>query len=152
MRIETPFGPAWASVNDTGELTAFGFGEPKKNGPGENPEVARQLGEYFAGSRQVFDLPLAPGGSSFQQHVWVELRRIGYGETITYAELAKRVGHPGAARAVGRANATNPIALVIPCHRVIGSNGKLTGYAYGTELKQRLLNWERRGLALFAAA
>ncbi len=146
MRIETPFGPAWASVNDDGKLTAFGFGEPKQNGAGENPEVARQSAEYFAGTRQVFELPLAPEGTSFQQQVWTELRRIGYGETITYAELAKRVGRPGAARAVGRANATNPIALVIPCHRVIGSNGELTGYAYGTGLKERLLNWERRGL------
>jgi methylated-DNA-[protein]-cysteine S-methyltransferase len=145
MHIETPFGPAWASVNGAGELTAFGFGEPKQNGGGENPEIARQAREYFAGTRQVFDLPLAPEGSGFQQQVWAELRRIGYGETITYAELARRVGHPGAARAVGRANATNPIALVIPCHRVIGSNGKLTGYAYGTALKEQLLNWERRG-------
>lgn len=143
MRIETPFGPAWAAVNAAGELTAFGFGEPKQNGGGENAEVARQAREYFAGTRQTFDLPLAPEGSAFQQQVWAELRRIGYGETISYAELAKRVGHPGAARAVGRANATNPIALVIPCHRVIGSNGKLTGYAYGTELKEQLLNWER---------
>jgi methylated-DNA-[protein]-cysteine S-methyltransferase len=144
MHIETPFGPAWASVNGAGELTAFGFGEPTKKGSGENPEVARQLAEYFAGTRQVFDLALAPEGSAFQRQVWEELKRIGYGETITYAELAKRVGHPGAARAVGRANATNPIALVIPCHRVIGRNGKLTGYAYGIALKEQLLNWERR--------
>src|SRR5438874_2089408 len=146
MHIETPFGPAWASVNGAGELTAFGFGEPTNNGSGENPEVARQLAEYFAGTRQAFDLALRPVGSAFQQQVWEELRRIGYGETITYAELAKRVGHPRAARAVGRANATNPIALVIPCHRVIGTNGKLTGYAYGTALKEQLLNWERRVL------
>jgi methylated-DNA-[protein]-cysteine S-methyltransferase len=143
MQIETPFGPAWAAVNAKGELTAFGFGPPKQNGGGENPEVARQAKEYFEGTRQHFDLPLAPEGSPFQQQVWAELRRIGYGETISYAELARRIGHPGAARAVGRANATNPIALVIPCHRVIGSNGKLTGYAYGTELKEQLLNWER---------
>jgi methylated-DNA-[protein]-cysteine S-methyltransferase len=144
MHLETPFGQAWASLNSVGEVTALGFGEAKHNGGGENPEVARQLAEYFSGQRQVFDLPLSPGGSGFQQQVWTELRRIGYGETITYAELARRVGHPGAARAVGRANATNPIALVIPCHRVIGSNGKLTGYAYGTGLKEQLLNWERR--------
>jgi methylated-DNA-[protein]-cysteine S-methyltransferase len=147
MRIETPFGPAWAAVNAAGELTAFGFGEPKQNGGGENPAIARQTAEYFAGTRQVFDLPLAPQGSTFQHQVWAELRRIAYGETITYAELARRIGHPGAARAVGRANATNPIALVIPCHRVIGANGKLTGYAYGTKLKEQLLNWERRSLA-----
>lgn len=143
MRIETPFGPAWASVNDAGELTKFGFGEPKQNGGGDYPEVTRQTEEYFAGTRQVFNLPLAPQGSTFQRQVWAELRRIAYGETITYAELARRIGHPCAARAVGRANATNPIALVIPCHRVIGSNGKLTGYAYGTKLKEQLLNWER---------
>jgi methylated-DNA-[protein]-cysteine S-methyltransferase len=144
MLIETPFGPAWASVNDLGQLTAFGFGEPKQNGGSGNPEVVRQAAEYFAGTRQIFDLPLAPAGSAFQQRVWEELKRIAYGETITYAELARRAGYAGAARAVGRANATNPIALVIPCHRVIGSDGKLTGYAYGTGLKEQLLNWERR--------
>src|SRR5947208_8787256 len=123
MRIETPFGPAWAAVDKEGALTAFGFGEPKQE-TGFSPEVAQQIEEYFAGSRTHFDLPLAPKGSEFQKQVWTELVRIPAGESISYAELARRVGKPGAARAVGRANATNPIALIVPCHRVIGSTGK----------------------------
>jgi len=142
MKIETPFGPAWASVNEAGALTGFGFGEPK-NETGFSAETARQISEYFAGSRTHFDLPLAPRGSEFQKRVWDELMKIPIGESISYAELARRVGRPGAARAVGRANATNPIALIVPCHRVIGSSGKFTGYAYGVELKQKLLAWER---------
>jgi methylated-DNA-[protein]-cysteine S-methyltransferase len=143
MKIDTPFGPAWARVSDNGALTAFGFGESDQDGDANNPEVARQLGEYFAGTRQSFELPLAAEGSDFQKKVWEELVRIPFGETITYAELAARVGRPGAARATGRANATNRIALIVPCHRVIGSDGKLTGYAFGTELKQKLIAWER---------
>jgi methylated-DNA-[protein]-cysteine S-methyltransferase len=141
MKLETPFGPAWARA-ENGALTSFGFGESEQNEP-VNAEFERQIREYFAGSRQAFDLPLAPAGGEFQKRVWAELLRIPFGETITYAELARRVGHPGAARAVGRANATNPIALIVPCHRVIGSNGKLTGYAYGVDLKGKLLAWEQ---------
>lgn len=141
MRLETPFGPAWARA-EHGALTAFGFGASEQSEP-VSAEFERQICEYFEGSRQVFDLPLAPAGGEFQKRVWAELVRIPFGETITYAELARRVGHPGAARAVGRANATNPIALIVPCHRVIGSNGKLTGYAYGVEIKEKLLAWEQ---------
>jgi methylated-DNA-[protein]-cysteine S-methyltransferase len=141
MKLETPFGPAWAT-SENGALTAFGFGESEQNEP-VSAACERQIQEYFEGSRQAFDLPLAPPGSDFQKRVWAELLRIPFGETITYMELARRVGHPGAARAVGRANATNPIALIVPCHRVIGSNGKLTGYAYGIEIKEKLLAWER---------
>ena len=141
MKLETPFGPAWAT-SENGALTSFGFGESDRNEP-VSAACERQIREYFNGSRQVFDLELAPPGSEFQKRVWAELGRIPFGETITYAELARRVGHPGAARAVGRANATNPIALIVPCHRVIGSNGKLTGYAYGVEIKEKLLAWER---------
>jgi methylated-DNA-[protein]-cysteine S-methyltransferase len=147
MRFETPFGPAWGLVNDAGALTAFGFGEPKEDGGNLDRDagaaVGQQLAEFFAGQRMKFELPLAPEGSAFQKQVWAELMRIPLGESISYAELARRVGRPGAARAVGRANATNPIALVVPCHRVIGSGGKLTGYAYGVDLKERLLEWER---------
>lgn len=105
--------------------------------------MVAQLAEYFAGARREFDLPLAPRGTAFQQRVWEELRRIPYGETISYAELARRVGRPGASRAVGRANATNPIAVIVPCHRVIGSDGALTGYAGGEPLKRALLELER---------
>jgi methylated-DNA-[protein]-cysteine S-methyltransferase len=104
--------------------------------------VTAQLEEYFAGRRQDFDLPLAPRGSEFQRRVWEELSRIPYGVTISYAELAARVGRPGAARAVGRANGTNPIPVVIPCHRVIGADGSLTGYGGGMPLKRALLALE----------
>jgi methylated-DNA-[protein]-cysteine S-methyltransferase len=86
---------------------------------------------------------MSPAGTEFQKRVWAELVRIPYGETVSYAELAKRVGSPGGARAVGRANATNPIAIIVPCHRVIGADGSLTGYAYGEEMKRSLLDLER---------
>jgi methylated-DNA-[protein]-cysteine S-methyltransferase len=143
MRFETQFGPAWAAVNENGAVTAFGFGAGNGDGA-RDAEVARQIEHFFAGKRRAFDLPLAPEGSEFQKRVWSELVRIPFGETISYGELARRVGRPGAARAVGRANATNPIALIVPCHRVIGSNGKLTGYAGGIDLKEKLLAWERK--------
>ncbi len=142
MQFETPFGPAWASVDAHGAVTAFGFGAGEGNG-GSNPEVARQLGEFFAGKRRTFDFPLAAKGTAFQKRVWAELIEIPFGETISYGDLARRIGNPSASRAVGRANATNPIALIVPCHRVIGSGGKLTGYAGGLELKEKLLDWER---------
>ena len=147
MTIETQFGPIQAAFNAEGALTELKFGP--KNGDGgygngaANPVVARQLDEFFAGRRKTFDLPMAPHGTDFQKQVWAELVRIPYGETISYAELAKRMGRDGAARAVGRANATNPIAIVVPCHRVIGADGSLTGYAYGVELKRGLLDFER---------
>jgi len=141
MRFETPFGPAWASVDENGAVSVFNFGDG--GGGGFNPEVAKQVDEFFAGKRQAFDFPLAPKGSPFQKRVWAELVRIPFGETISYGELARRIGNPAASRAVGRANATNPIALIVPCHRVIGTNGKLTGYAGGIELKDKLLVWER---------
>ena len=145
MRFETPFGPARVSVDANGAVTVFSFGGGDNGdaGGGFNPEVARQVDEFFAGKRQAFDFPLAPKGSEFQKRVWAELVRIPFGETISYGELARRIGNPAASRAVGRANATNPIAVIVPCHRVIGTNGKLTGYAGGIELKDKLLAWER---------
>ena len=143
MTIETPFGPVQAVVNDDGALTELKFGASRTNGASANPVIRQQLDEFFAGKRTTFDLPMAPAGTDFQKRVWAELTRIPYGETISYAELAKRVGSEGAARAVGRANATNPIAVVVPCHRVIGADGSLTGYAYGVELKRSLLDFER---------
>lgn len=142
MILETRFGLAWAAIDPDGGLSAFGFGEPNGRARGHSAKVARQVAEYCAGTRTEFDLPLTPAGTPFQKLVWAELCRIPFGATITHAELAGRVGRPGAARAVGRANATNPIALIIPCHRVIGSSGALTGYAYGIPLKQSLLEWE----------
>ena len=104
--------------------------------------VREQLDEYFGGRRQDFDLPLQLIGTSFQQRVWKQLAAIPFGRTITYAELARRVGSPSASRAVGNANGRNPISIIIPCHRVVGTDGKLTGYAGGIAKKQWLLAWE----------
>ncbi len=111
-------------------------------------DVGTQLMEYFDGRRRQFDLPLAPNGTPFQQRVWKALLDIPYGETISYGELAARIGRRSASRAVGLANGSNPLPIVIPCHRVIGSNGKLTGYGGGLAIKERLLALERgtRGL------
>jgi methylated-DNA-[protein]-cysteine S-methyltransferase len=103
----------------------------------------RQLVEYFAGERTAFDLPLAPAGTPFRQRVWDELQRIGYGQTISYAELAARIGRPTAIRAAGAANGANPVSIVIPCHRVVGSSGALTGYSGGLEAKRFLIELER---------
>jgi len=106
------------------------------------PEAVRQLEEYFAGSRRVFDLPLRPQGTAFQRRVWDALAEIPYGGTSSYGELARRIDNPGAARAVGLANNRNPISIVVPCHRVIGADGSLTGYGGGLERKRWLLAHE----------
>ena len=119
------------------------FGRPD---PGDSvvlKEAERQLGEYFAGERSAFELPLAPVGTPFQRRVWDALREIPYGETVSYGELARRIGQPTASRAVGLANGKNPISIVVPCHRVIGSSGKLIGYGGGLERKHTLLELER---------
>jgi methylated-DNA-[protein]-cysteine S-methyltransferase len=110
--------------------------------------VRRQLDAYFAGRLRVFELPLAPQGTEFQRTVWDALLRIPYGETTSYGALARSLGKPEASRAVGLANGRNPIPIVIPCHRVIGSGGSLTGYGGGLDLKRRLLALER-GPGLF---
>lgn len=102
-----------------------------------------QLGEYFAGDRLTFDLPTQAVGTAFQLDVWAQLAMIPYGETITYAELALRIGNPKAVRAVGLANGRNPLSIVVPCHRVVGSNGSLTGFGGGIERKRYLLALER---------
>ena len=106
-------------------------------------ECKNQLKEYFAGERKEFDLPLAPRGTEFQQKVWKALMEIPSGETRTYGEIAAAIGNPKAARAVGMANNKNPIGIIIPCHRVVGANGKLVGYAGGMEKKEFLLELER---------
>ena len=106
-------------------------------------EAARQLDEYFKGERQAFDLPLVMAGSDFQQRVWQELLKIPYGGTISYGELAKRIGQAQTVRAVANANGANALSIFIPCHRVIGSNRSLTGYAGGLAAKQYLLAWEQ---------
>ena len=106
-------------------------------------EAAGQLGEYFVGRRREFDLRVRLQGTEFQERVWGALREIGYGETVTYGELARRLGNPAAVRAVGLANGANPVAIVVPCHRVVGAGGQLTGYAGGLDVKRRLLALER---------
>lgn len=103
----------------------------------------KQLEEYFAGKRKTFDLPLLPKGTAFQQKVWKALQMIPYGETRTYGQIAEAVGNAKAARAVGMANHKNPIAIIVPCHRVVGANGKLVGYAGGMDKKEWLLQLEK---------
>jgi methylated-DNA-[protein]-cysteine S-methyltransferase len=117
-------------------------------------QAREQLRAYFDGGLTEFDLPLAPSGTAFQLTVWQALRGIPYGETISYAELARRIGRPQASRAVGHSNARNPISIIVPCHRVIGADKSLTGYAGGLERKRMLLEHEARtrGLPLFADA
>lgn len=110
--------------------------------------VTSQLRAYFAGELEDFDLPLAPNGTPFQLKVWKRLCDIRYGETMSYGELAKKIGNPNASRAVGLANGSNPIPIIIPCHRVIGSDGKLTGYGGGLPIKEKLLALEQKQLRL----
>ena len=105
-------------------------------------ECERQVREYLEGARREFHIALAPEGSEFQRRVWIEITRIPYGETRTYAELASRAGAPGSARAAGAATGRNPISIIVPCHRVVGSDGTLTGYAGGVERKAKLLDIE----------
>lgn len=111
--------------------------------PGPFREALRQLGAYFAGELKTFDLPLLPQGTGFQQKVWAGLREIPYGETRSYGELARALGRPAASRAVGAANGRNPLPIVVPCHRVIGSDGSLTGFGGGLPVKRALLDLER---------
>ena len=149
--IDTPVGPLAAAIDGAGRLTHLGFSKAEhKRIAAEGGErddtaiapVARQVTEYFSGHRRSFDFPLAAKGTEFQKQVWAALLKIPFGTTTTYAALAAKVGRPGAFRAVGRANATNPIALIVPCHRVIGTDGTLTGYAGGIPVKQKLLELE----------
>ncbi|PZG10963.1 methylated-DNA--[protein]-cysteine S-methyltransferase [Nonomuraea aridisoli] len=124
------------------------FGEPD---PEPFTEVVEQLRAYFDGRLTAFELPMVFGGTAFQRRVWEALRDIPYGETITYGRLADRIGQPTAARAVGLANGKNPIGIIVPCHRVVGSTGDLTGYGGGLATKRRLLDFERgvAGACLF---
>ena len=112
-------------------------------------EAERQLGEYFAGKRETFSVPLDMKGTPFQKNVWEQLLAIPFGETMSYGQLAKNLGKPQAMRAVGAANGRNPISIIVPCHRVIGSSGKLTGFAGGLETKASLLHLERNRSRLF---
>jgi len=147
-----------AIVDERGALRRLGFrdGRPEPSRADEivDDEAAcesavRQLTEYFAGVRRSFDLPLAPEGTAFQRSVWNELLQIRFGEHTSYGELARRLGRPDSARAVGAANGSNPIAIVIPCHRVIGRDGSLTGYGGGLPIKRWLLDHEAGARALW---
>jgi len=125
------------------EFTPYGDPQGERNDRGRIIQAAgRQLRDYFAGTRRQFDLPLDPQGTAFQQRVWQYLVTIPFGETRSYAQVAEAIGSRAAVRAVGAANGANPIPIVVPCHRVIGANGKLTGYGGGLPLKQRLLELE----------
>jgi methylated-DNA-[protein]-cysteine S-methyltransferase len=155
--ISTSIGELTLFADDDGAITRldFGRGELGATDGGEDAvleDAAAQLTEYLAGERTTFDLPLRASGNAFERLVWAELARIPYGETASYGEIARRIGHPGAARAVGRANARNPIAIVVPCHRVIGSDGSLTGYAGGLDLKRALLALEADAVAAATSA
>lgn len=108
-------------------------------------QAKRELGEYFAGKRRRFSVKLAPGGTPFQRAVWKAIAQVGFGRTIAYAELARRAGRPGSARAAGAATGRNPIGVIVPCHRIVGANGSLTGYAGGLAKKRALLALEARG-------
>jgi methylated-DNA-[protein]-cysteine S-methyltransferase len=143
--IDTPIGPLTTHVDETGAVVGIDFGAlDGERYPEATAEVDRQLWEYFEGSRTEFDVRLADIGTPFQRRVWELLRGIPYGETRSYGQLAAVLGQPGASRAVGRANATNPIPVIVPCHRVIGSTGTLTGFAGGLDAKRWLLEFERR--------
>lgn len=155
--IDSPIGPLTLVSNGTHLVGLYmenqqhlpeadRFGE-REDSAAPFPETTRQLGEYFAGTRTDFDLPLAPEGTDFQQSVWAVLRTIPYGQTRTYGDVAGELGKPGASRAVGLANGRNPMCIVVPCHRIVGSSGSLTGFAGGVERKKALLDLERSNSA-----
>ena len=151
-RIETPFGVFAAWVDEKGRLQRFNLratGAAKLDRHAEQntkalSQVRRQVAEYAKGKRQDFELELDMQGPPFNKRVWTALLGIPFGRTTSYGAIAKTIGHPDAARAVGAANGANPIALIVPCHRVIGSDGSLTGYGGGLPLKRRLLEHEAR--------
>lgn len=154
--VESPLGPLLLRSTDEG-ATALLFEAPRgvaREGSsaarGHINRLAREVRAYFARELRNFETPLAPRGTEFQQRVWSELLRIPLGETITYGELARRIGNPAASRAVGAANGANQLAIVVPCHRVIHSGGRLHGYAGGVDRKARLLEHERAMAPLFA--
>jgi methylated-DNA-[protein]-cysteine S-methyltransferase len=148
MTFSTQFSTTVGSLTLEGDdrvLTRVGFGEATTpQGDAEAVSAAAiQLEQYFAGERTEFDLDVELDGTPFERRVWDAVRAIPYGQTATYAEIARRIGRPDACRAVGRANGRNPLALIVPCHRVIGSDGSLTGYAGGIAMKRALLDLEQ---------
>ncbi len=150
--IESPIGELLLAGDERGlahlEMSPFSIQNEWQRDDQAFVDIRRQLDEYFAGERRRFDLELALRGSAFEQAVWRELLEIPYGETTSYGTIARRIGHPDAPRAVGLANGRNPVALIVPCHRVIGADGSLTGYGGGLERKRFLLDLEAGVLAL----
>ncbi len=161
--FNSPLGAIWLAATERG-ICALGFGESAGRlaghltrhniatpEPGETPilrEAVSELTAYFAGRLQTFVVPLDLRGTRFQKAVWEELRHISYGETLTYGQIALEVERPNGAQAVGRAVGANPVSLIVPCHRVVGQNGELTGYAYGLARKGALLELEQHGQQL----
>lgn len=147
--VDSPVGPLKLAAED-GCLTELRFGGEPGRAPSDGVNDAvldaaeRQLEEYFRGERREFDLPLKPRGTPFQLADWHALTKIPYGETVTYGDIARAIGRPKAFRAVGMANHSNPISIIVPCHRVIGSDGSLTGYGGGLEVKRFLLELEQK--------
>lgn len=151
--VAIPGGPLLRLTAEGGQIRSVEFAAVGETG-GAPPssvlaEAARQLLAYFAGELRRFELPLEPEGTAFERRVWDAVAAIPYGDTRSYAEIARAVGSPGAARAVGAANGANPLPILVPCHRVVGSNGALTGYGGGLELKRRLLDLESGRARLF---
>lgn len=157
--LDTPIGVLTLVASHAGLTHVLFEGqEPVDVGlPADLPEVdddpvleaaAGQLSEYFDGDREIFDVPLALDGTEFQESAWRALATVPYGETRTYGEQAEAIGRPGAFRAVGAANGRNPIPVILPCHRIVGANGDLTGFAGGIDTKRRLLDLEQRQQAL----
>ena len=152
QEIDSPVGKLLLAGDPAGGLTLVHFQSGRRprpvpadwvSDPAPLAPAIAQLREYFAGRRRTFDLPLAPRGTPFQRTVWDALTRIPYGETVSYGELARGIGKPQASRAVGLANGANPLPIIVPCHRVIGADGSLTGFGGGLEIKRRLLALER---------
>ena len=155
--MQSPIGDLLLAGDDAALHFVYFQGGPRPTKPDRDwehsdktfREVIRQLKAYFNGKLQKFDLPLAPEGTEFQMKVWRTLRSIPYGETWSYGELARRIRKPTASRAVGAANGQNPIPVIIPCHRVIGANGSLTGFGGGLPIKRKLLELESSECTLF---
>lgn len=153
--LETPIGELLLSGDGHGlrrlHMSPFTVDKLWERDDALFADIGEQLDEYFAGARRKFEVALDLRGNSFELAVWEALLEIPYGETASYGEIARRVGHPGAPRAVGVANARNPVALIVPCHRVIGSNGSLTGYGGGLDRKRFLLDLEAGVTPLLSA-
>jgi methylated-DNA-[protein]-cysteine S-methyltransferase len=141
-RLASPVGIVAVAVDEEGAVVRVVFGETSGKRNGRASEAAKQLDEYFRGERGAFDLDLRPSGTDFEKRVWAEVVKIPFGETATYGEIAESLDGTAVARAVGSANAANPIAILIPCHRVVGAGGELTGYAGGLWRKRWLLAHE----------